>query len=226
MIATRPGTRPWRRLLGSSACRRTRAAARVRGAHPAAWTTVRLLLFWAGPLRRPGTVRVPRRASRALSRAGNVPLVLANGVLIGWVLLALGRDRPFTGDFGLVGFWVVLPSGWPTPRRDGRLRLGVVWRWARSPRRRLAAGDPGHRPPRAHVGGDPTIVGPLALAGIGSTGSPGCCSGWSWRCPGCAAPLEGDSQLAEGRRAVGARGPCGQSPMACVLTALPGRVSA
>ena len=69
--------------------------------------------------------------SRRLALAGTVPLIVANGWYIAWILLAVGRERPFAGDFGLVGFWAGL-AFWLADAWFGlvALRLGVLWRWA------------------------------------------------------------------------------------------------
>jgi hypothetical protein len=140
---------------------------------PPAWNTVRLFLFPAGAVAVAVAAYGPHAAaSRGLALAGTVPLVLANGALIAWELLALGRDRPFAGDFGLVGFWVSI-AVWLADAWFGivALRLGVLWRWAAVA---LVAGSL-----LAILGIDrlgltsasnPTVFGPLALAGIGLNG--------------------------------------------------------
>jgi hypothetical protein len=140
---------------------------------PPAWNTVRLFLFPAGAIAVALAVHGRHAAvSRRLALAGTVPVLLANGALIAWELLALGRERPFAGDFGLIGFWVGL-AFWLADGWFGvvALRLGVLWRWAAVA---LVAGSL-----LAILGIDrlgltsaanPTVFGPLALAGIGLNG--------------------------------------------------------
>ena len=83
---------------------------------PPAWNTVRLFLFVSGAIAVAAAAYGSHAAaSRGLALAGTVPLVLANGALIAWILLAVGRDRPFAGDFGLVGFWAGLGLWLATP---------------------------------------------------------------------------------------------------------------
>ena len=140
---------------------------------PPAWNTVRLFLFPAGAIavaaRRHGT---HADVSRRLALAGTVPVLLANGAVIAWELFALGRERPFAGDFGLVGFWVSI-AVWLADAWFGMvaLRLGVLLRWAAVA---LVAGSL-----LAILGIDrlgltsaanPTVFGPLALAGIALNG--------------------------------------------------------
>jgi hypothetical protein len=140
---------------------------------PPAWNTVRLFLFPAGAIAVALAVH-GRHAdvSRRLALAGTVPVLLANGAVIAWELLALGRERPFAGDFGLVGFWVSI-AVWLADAWFGMvaLRLGVLLRWAAVA---LVAGSL-----LAILGIDrlgltsaanPTVFGPLALAGIALNG--------------------------------------------------------
>jgi hypothetical protein len=91
---------------------------------------------------------------------------------VAWILLALGRERPFAGEFGLVGFWVAL-AAWLADACFGivALRLGVRWRWAAVA---LVVGSL-----LAILGMDrlgltsasnPTILGSIALAGVALNG--------------------------------------------------------
>jgi hypothetical protein len=141
---------------------------------PPAWNTVRLLLFPAAAIAVALAVHGRHAAvSRRLALAGTVPVLLANGALIAWELLALGRERPFAGDLGLVGFWVGLAL-WLADAWFGviALRLGVLWRWAAVA---LVVGSV-----LAILGIDrlgltsaanPTVFGPVALTGIALNGT-------------------------------------------------------
>jgi hypothetical protein len=140
---------------------------------PAGWAAARLLVFPAGAIAvAAATYGSHAAASPRLALAGTIPLVLANGALIAWELLALGRDQPFAGTFGLLGFWISL-AFWLADAWFGlvALRLGVMWRPAAL---MLAAGSL-----LAILGIDrlgltssanPTVAGPLALAGIALNG--------------------------------------------------------
>jgi hypothetical protein len=139
-----------------------------------AWNTVRLFLFPAGAIAVALAVH-GRHAdvSRRLALAGTVPVVLANGALIAWELLALGRERPFAGDFGLAGFWVGLAL-WLADAWFGviALRLGVLWRWAAVA---VTAGSlmaiTGMDRLGLTSGANPTVFGPVALTGIALNGT-------------------------------------------------------
>jgi hypothetical protein len=92
--------------------------------------------------------------------------------LIAWELLALGRERPFAGDFGLIGFWVGL-AFWLTGAWFGlvALRLGVLWRLAAVA---LVVGSLlailGIDRLELTSGANPTVFGPIALTGIALSG--------------------------------------------------------
>ena len=140
---------------------------------PAAWNTLRLFMFPAGAIAVAAAAYGSHvAASRALALAGTIPVVLANGALIAWELLALGREQPFAGDFGLVGFWVGL-GVWLADAWFGiiALRLGILWRWAAVA---LVAGSLlailGIDRLGLTSAADPTIFGPIALAGIALNG--------------------------------------------------------
>ncbi len=70
---------------------------------------IRLLLFAAG-LAATGAglwiVHAPRDPRLAI--AGSVPVIAATGAFAVWLLVAQGVERPFAGDFGLVGFWIAI----------------------------------------------------------------------------------------------------------------------
>jgi hypothetical protein len=140
---------------------------------PPALNTVRLVLFCAGAVAI-GVALYGRHAevSRRLALAGTIPLIAANGWYIAWILLALGRERPFAGDFGMLGFWAGL-AFWLADAGFGlvALRLGVVWRWVALV---LAVGSL-----MAITGMDrleltsqvnPTIFTPIALTGVALNG--------------------------------------------------------
>jgi hypothetical protein len=98
--------------------------------------------------------------------------LLANAWYLAMVILATGRLQPFAGDFGLV-FFVAGAAMWLTDAAFGlvALRLGVVARWGALA---LAIGsvlaltgmDRLELSPRDN----PTIFGPLGLAGVALNG--------------------------------------------------------
>jgi hypothetical protein len=134
---------------------------------------VRLVLFNIGAIAI--VVAVHRRqmaASPTLARAAATSAVLANAWYLAMVVLAIGRPHPFAGDFGLVIF-AAGAAMWLTDAAFGlvTLRLGGVMRWGALA---LAIGSV-----LAFTGMDrleltsrdnPTIFGPLALAGIALNG--------------------------------------------------------
>jgi hypothetical protein len=140
---------------------------------PVGWNPARLVLFAAGAMAVAVAAHAPHAAaSRPLALAATVPLLLANGAQIAWVVLAQDRERPFAGGFGMVGFWVGL-AFWLADAWFGliALRLGVLWRWAALA---LVVGSLA-----AIVGMDrleltsqanPTIFGPIGLAGVALNG--------------------------------------------------------
>jgi hypothetical protein len=140
---------------------------------PPALNPVRLVLFGAGAIAI-GLALYGRQASvwRRLALVGTIPLIAANGWSIAWILLAVGRERPFAGDFGLVGFWVGLAS-WLADAWFGlvALRIGVVWRPAALI---LAAGSllaiTGMDRLELTSQANPTIFSPISLAGIALNG--------------------------------------------------------
>ncbi len=76
---------------------------------PPALNTARIVLSLCGAIAI-GVALYGRQAfaSRRLALAGTIPLIVTNGWYIVWVLLSFGRERPFAGDFGLVGFYAGL----------------------------------------------------------------------------------------------------------------------
>jgi len=140
---------------------------------PSALNTVRLVLFCAGAIA--VAVAVHGRhatVSRRLALAGAIPVIAANGWYIAWLLLAIGRERPFAGDFGLVGFWAGL-AFWLADAWFGlvALRLGVVWRPAAFI---LVVGSlmatTGMDRLELTSQANPTIFAPIALAGVALNG--------------------------------------------------------
>jgi hypothetical protein len=140
---------------------------------PPALNTVRLFLFLAGGV---GVALAAHQRLAAISRplalAGAVPLITVSAVHASWILLSLGRDRPFAGDFGLVGFYVGLAL-WLAQAWYGvvALRLGAMWRWAALA---LVIGSllaiTGMDRLELTSPTNPTIFGPVALLGIALDG--------------------------------------------------------
>ncbi len=140
---------------------------------PPGLNTIRLILFNAGAIAiATATYGRHAAASRRLALAGTIPIVAANAWAIVWILLALGRERPFSGDFGLIGFWGGL-GAWMADAWFGvvALRLGVVW-WPAA--LVLAAGSlmaiTGMDRLELTSQANPTIFGPIALTGIALNG--------------------------------------------------------
>jgi len=134
---------------------------------------LRLVLFNAGAMAI--IIAVHRRQASvapALALLAAVPALLANAWYLAMVVLPISPLRPFAGDDGLVGFAGGVAM-WLTDAAFGllTLRLGVVTRWGALA---LAIGsvlaftgmDRLELSPRDN----PTIFGPLALAGIALNG--------------------------------------------------------
>ncbi len=133
----------------------------------------RLVLFNVGAVAI--VVAVYRRQGAiapSLALIGAIPTLLANAWYLAMVALAAERARPFAGDFGFA-FFLAGAAMWLTDALFGfvALRLGVVERWgalalaigsvlAFTGMDRLALSPPDN----------PTIFGPLALAGIALNG--------------------------------------------------------
>jgi hypothetical protein len=140
---------------------------------PPPLNTVRLLLFIAGGVAVVFAARGAQLAvSRRLALAGAVPLILAGLVSTAWIILSIGRDRPFAGDFGLAGFYAGLGL-WLAHAWYGivALKIGVVWRW---PALVLVVGSllaiTGMDRLDLTSPANPTIFGPLSLLGIALNG--------------------------------------------------------
>lgn len=140
---------------------------------PPAWNTLRIVLFCGGAIAI-GLATHGRHAavSRGLALAGTIPLLAANASYVAWILLSLGQERPFAGDFGLFGFWVAL-AFWLADAWFGliALRLGVVWRGAALI---LVAGSLMAIAGLDRLGltspADAMAFGPIALAGVALNG--------------------------------------------------------
>lgn len=130
---------------------------------------LRLVLFSLGAMA--VVIAVHRRQSSAaplLAMAGAVPALLANAWYLVMFVLAIGRQQPNSGDFGLISFAAGVAM-WLTNAWFGlvTLRLGIVTRWGALA---LAIGSV-----LAVAGIDrlglttpenPTLFGPLALTGV------------------------------------------------------------
>ncbi len=141
---------------------------------PQAWNPDRLVLFLAGAIAIALAVHTwHARVSKRLALAGAVPLVIANAWSMTWILLSIGRERPFAGDFGLIGFYAGL-AVWLADAWFGlvALRIGVLWRPATFV---LAAGSllaiAGIDRLELTTQANPTIFGPLSLLGIALNGA-------------------------------------------------------
>jgi hypothetical protein len=134
---------------------------------------LRIVLFNLGAMAIVAAVH-RRQASAAPSLAllGAVPAFLANAWYLAMVVLAIGRPHPFAGDFGLV-FFVAAVAMWLADSAFAlvTLRLGIVTRWGALA---LAIGSvlavTGIDRLALTSSDNPTIFGPLALAGIALNG--------------------------------------------------------
>lgn len=140
---------------------------------PVGLNDLRLVLFNLGSMAI--VIAVQRRQSPVAPRLALLAAasaVLANAWYLVMVVMAIGRPHPFAGDFGLVGFFAAAAM-WLTDAAFGlvTLRLGVVRPWGALA---LAVGSA-----LAFTGTDrleltspanPTIFGPLALAGVALNG--------------------------------------------------------
>ena len=140
---------------------------------PPAQNTVRIFLFLAGGVGVALAAHEPQaRVLGRLALAGVIPLVLANGVVAIWEVLSLGRDRPFAGDFGLIGFYAGLAM-WLAHAWYGitTVRIGVLSRWAAIA---LVVGSvlaiTGMDRLELTSSVNPTLFGPLSLLGIALNG--------------------------------------------------------
>ena len=138
-----------------------------------AQNTARLFLFLAGGEAVALAAFAPQaESSRRLALAGAIPVILANAVVALWIVLSLGRERPFAGDFGLAGFYAMLGL-WLAHAWYGvvAVRIDVLWRWAAV---LLAVGSllaiTGMDRLELTSRQNPTIFGPLSLLGIALNG--------------------------------------------------------
>lgn len=140
---------------------------------PSLLNTVRLVLFCVGAIAI-AVAAYGRHAavSSRLALAGTIPVVVANGCNIAWILLAIGQERPFAGNFGIVGFWAGL-AFWIADAWFGlvALRIGALWRGAAI---MLTLGSllaiTGMDRLELTSSANPTIFGPIALAGVALNG--------------------------------------------------------
>ncbi len=140
---------------------------------PSSWNTLRIVLFCAGAIAI-GLATYGRHAavSSRLALVGTIPLIAASASYIAWILLATGREQPFAGDFGAVGFWAAL-AFWLADAWFGvvAMRLGVMWRAATLI---LVAGSLMAITGIDRLGltsqTDPTVFGPIALTGVALIG--------------------------------------------------------
>ncbi|HUQ44040.1 MAG TPA: hypothetical protein VM451_06460 [Candidatus Limnocylindria bacterium] len=91
--------------------------------------TARLVLFWVGGM---GVAIAfhgrQAAASPRLARVATTVVVLAGAANVVWLLLALDRDNPFGGTFGLVGFWASF-VGWLAASAYGAFSIARrAWR--------------------------------------------------------------------------------------------------
>ena len=85
--------------------------------------TVRLVLFWLGGMAAALAFRARlAAASPRLARVATAAVVLAGAWNVLWLVLALDRDNPFYGRFGIVGFWASF-AGWIAASAYGAVLL-------------------------------------------------------------------------------------------------------
>ena len=99
---------------------------------PPALNAWRIALFNAGAIAIAlATFERHAAVSRRMAVAGALPVMIANAGYLAWILLASGPTPPFSGDVGLVGFWLSLAM-WLADAWFGivALRIGAVPRWA------------------------------------------------------------------------------------------------
>jgi hypothetical protein len=137
--------------------------------------TFRLLLFYAGSIGIAMAVAVRVRAAQMPTRfavGGALPAILANAAALGWTLFAIGRERPFAGDFGLVGFYAGL-AAWLADALLGLIALRLLI--ANPPGALLLAVGSllailGMGRLELTSQANPTIFGPISLFGIAMNG--------------------------------------------------------
>jgi hypothetical protein len=141
---------------------------------PEAWNPARLILFLAGAIAIAVGAHPPHaHAAPRLAFAGAVPLVVACAWSMTWVVLSIGRERPFGGDFGLIGFYSSL-AVWLAHAWFGlcALRIGVLWRPATFV---LVLGSllaiTGMDRLQLTTQANPTIFEPLSMLGIALNGA-------------------------------------------------------
>ena len=140
---------------------------------PPALNDARLVMFSLGAIA--VVVGLNQRelpTSRTLLRVASIAAVLANAWHLSMVVLSIGRESPFAGDFGLVSFYAALAM-WLADAAFGAtaIRSGVASRWgslaltigsvlAIAGMDRLGLTSPTN----------PTTFGPVALTGVALNG--------------------------------------------------------
>ena len=140
---------------------------------PPAVNDARLVFFNLGAIAVVvGLYRRHVAASGLLFRVASIGAVVANAWHLSMVVLSIGRISPFGGDFGLVFFYAALAM-WLADAAFGAVGLwgGVASRWGPlalaigSVLAIAGMGRPGLTSPT-----NPTIFGPVALAGVALDG--------------------------------------------------------
>jgi hypothetical protein len=140
---------------------------------PPALNDVRLVVFSLGAIAVVvGLYRRQVAGSRTLLRVMSIAAVVANAWHLSMVVLSIGRESPFAGDFGLVLFYAALAM-WLADAAFGAvaLRSGVASRWGSLA---LAIGSVLAIAGMDRLGltspTNPTIFGPVALTGVALNG--------------------------------------------------------
>lgn len=137
---------------------------------PPGWNLVRILLWQVGAIAVTLATFPPHAAvSRRIALLATVPVVVTTAAQLAWTLLSIGRPSPFSGDFGLAGFWISTAIAASTAVFGiAAWRLGVVWSVSAIA---LAVGSLlgylGIDRLGLSSSGAAAIVGPVALAGLG-----------------------------------------------------------
>jgi len=110
--------------------------------------------------------------SRTLFRVASIAAVVANAWHLSMVILSIGRDSPFAGDFGLLYFYAALGM-WLADAAFGAaaFRSGAASRWgplALAIGSLLAIAGMGRLGLTSPT--NPTIFGPVALTGVALNG--------------------------------------------------------
>lgn len=85
--------------------------------------SARLALFWLGGMAVAWALHARQsEASRDLARAATGLVVVTGAWNILWIILSIGRDSPFSGTFGVLGFWASF-LGWLSASLYGGVSL-------------------------------------------------------------------------------------------------------